>query len=431
MSVVLINNYIEDGRLTDLDLVAFLKKKLERGDKLDFSGVVEVAPELLDLLFVGLTPEQAADTLTQLSPEADAAIAAWTDRTGAKVTPAERGSKRSKVRLPAPAGTPPTPTVLERAPSGDERFTPTRLVKRLQETLRGYIESAYPLSDPTLVRARRRLLQEEAGGHLLAQEPYIETTTRYVTSQNTYLQLGLPSHIAELFSELSQTLSAQSAPGNERTVLHPSMYVHQEMSFREFLGNGRDIVIATGTGSGKTECFLVPMLGCLYDEAVKRPASFAQHGVRALILYPMNALVNDQLSRLRLLLGDPTVATAFRRLGAGRRVPRFGVYPGRRAGQALARLLSWAVARGGGASPPARPLPRQEPAGLLRRGRGAPPNVQERKKDGSRVHRPQLGAATAHRARRSGAAHPSRDGARRGQPTRTRPRRADHQLLHA
>jgi ATP-dependent helicase YprA (DUF1998 family)/Zn finger protein HypA/HybF involved in hydrogenase expression len=329
MSVVLINNYVEDGRLTDLDLVAFLKKKLDRGDKLDFSGVVEVAPELLDLLFFGLTPEQAADTLTELSPEADAAIAAWTDRTGAKVTPAERSAKRSKVRLPAPAGTPPTPTVLERAPSGDERFTPTRLVKRLQETLRGYIESAYPLSDPTLVRARRRLLQEEAGGHLLAQEPYIETTTRYVTSQNTYLQLGLPSHIAELFSELSQTLSAQSAPGNERTVLHPSMYVHQEMSFREFLGNGRDIVVATGTGSGKTECFLVPMLGCLYDEAVKRPASFAQHGVRALILYPMNALVNDQLSRLRLLLGDPTVATAFQRLGAGRRVPRFGVYTGR------------------------------------------------------------------------------------------------------
>ena len=49
----------------------------------------------------------------------------------------------------------------------------------------------------------------------------------------------------------------------------------------------------------------------------------------ALILYPMNALVNDQLSRLRLLLGDPAVADAFKGLGKDRRFPRFGMYTGR------------------------------------------------------------------------------------------------------
>jgi ATP-dependent helicase YprA (DUF1998 family)/Zn finger protein HypA/HybF involved in hydrogenase expression len=327
MSKLVVTNYVDDGRLVDPDLVVFLKKKLDKGDKLDFEGIVEVAPEIIDALFEGWTPEQAADAIVGTSPEFVAVLAAWVDRAGGKVSPAERSPKKVPVRRPAPMTSP--PLALERASSGDDRFTPTRLVKRLQETLRGYIESAYPLSDPTLIRARRRLLEEEADGHLLAQEPYIETTTRYATSSKTYGDLGLPGHLASLFSTLATTPSAQSPSEDERTVLYPSIYVHQEKAFREFLVNGRDIVVATGTGSGKTECFLVPMLGCLFDEASQRPASFAQHGVRALILYPMNALVNDQLSRLRLLLGDPAVATAFQALGDGRRVPRFGMYTGR------------------------------------------------------------------------------------------------------
>jgi len=327
MSILSVTTYVDDGRLVDPDLVVFLKKKLDKGDKLDFVGIVDVAPEVLDALFEAWTPEQVAEVITGMSAEVDAALAAWADRAGGKVAPVERTPKKGQVRRPAPMA--PPPVVLERPPSGDERFTPTRLVKRLQETLRGYIESAYPLSDPTLIRARRRLLEEEAGGHLLAQEPYIETTTRYATSSKTYADLGLSEHVAGLFSALAASPSAQSTPDDERTVLYPSMYLHQENAFREFLVHGRDIVVATGTGSGKTECFLVPMLGCLYDEAVQRPASFAQHAVRALILYPMNALVNDQLSRLRLLLGDPAVATAFQALGDGRRVPRFGMYTGR------------------------------------------------------------------------------------------------------
>ena len=327
MSTISLTSYVEDGRLVDPDLVVFLKKKLDKGDKLDFAGIVEVAPEIIDALFEGWDPDDVGNVACGLSPAAEAALLSWEQRKGGAVLPVERKPKKVEVRRPTPMA--PPPVVLERPPSGDERFTPTRLVKRLQETLRGYIESAYPLSDPTLVRARRRLLEQEADGHLLAQEPYIETTTRYATSSKTYAELGLSDHVASLFTALAASPSAQSTPDDERTVLYPSMYVHQEKAFREFMVRGRDIVVATGTGSGKTECFLVPILGCLYDEATQRPASFALHGVRALILYPMNALVNDQLSRLRLLLGDPSVGAAFRSLGDGRRVPRFGMYTGR------------------------------------------------------------------------------------------------------
>ena len=91
-------------------------------------------------------------------------------------------------------------------------------------------------------------------------------------------------------------------PGFERlgaTVnLERPLYRHQEMALRKVKA-GRNLVVSTGTGSGKTESFLLPIL----DELL------AQHsrgelgpGVRALLLYPMNALANDQLKRLREML---------------------------------------------------------------------------------------------------------------------------------
>lgn len=326
MSTIAVNNYVEDGRLVDEDLVPFLRKKIERGDQLDFTGIAEISEKVLDGLFAGWTPVQIAAAVTALSPAASAALSAWSSRAAQSDGKPSPDRRPLHVRRPAEQ---PTQPVIERTSSGDERFTPTRLVKRLQETLRGYIESAYPLSDPDLVRARRRLLEEDADGHLLAQEPYIETTTRYAASPRSYPEIGLPPHLGDFLGRLATTPSAQSAPGEERPVLFPSMYLHQEKVFQEFLGNQRDIVVATGTGSGKTECFLVPMLCSLYDEAQRSPATFSQPAVRTLIMYPMNALVNDQLSRLRLLLGDPAVAGEFKALGAHGRPPRFGMYTGR------------------------------------------------------------------------------------------------------
>jgi len=59
------------------------------------------------------------------------------------------------------------------------------------------------------------------------------------------------------------------------------------------------MVVTTGTGSGKTECFLYPILNILLNESDSKTLS---PGVRALLLYPMNALANDQMKRLRELL---------------------------------------------------------------------------------------------------------------------------------
>ena len=58
----------------------------------------------------------------------------------------------------------------------------------------------------------------------------------------------------------------------------------------------RSVLVTSGTGSGKTECFLVPILE---DLARERPRTGALTGVRALFLYPLNALINSQRDRLR------------------------------------------------------------------------------------------------------------------------------------
>ncbi|MCB9759436.1 MAG: DEAD/DEAH box helicase [Alphaproteobacteria bacterium] len=317
----------DDAWLRDPSDAEFVRRKIKGETVLDFSGVAGVTAPFLDALLEGHTAESIGERLEGMNDAVDNALASWIDRSSAPVKPIEKAKKPRRVRVTKPKPVPATPAV-EREPITDDRFTPTRLVQRLGDSLRGYIESAYPLSDPTLVRARRHLLETEAGGHLLSQEPFIETTTRYASSPQGYDQLGLPDHLGRFFAHLAATPTQASTPDDERRILYPSMYGHQERAFTSFLVEGRDIVVATGTGSGKTECFLVPLLGSLYYEAHARPASFQRPGVRALILYPMNALVNDQLSRLRLLFGEPAVADQFAQLEAGR-FPRFGMYTGR------------------------------------------------------------------------------------------------------
>ena len=76
------------------------------------------------------------------------------------------------------------------------------------------------------------------------------------------------------------------------------LYKHQEQAIRKAAA-GKNIVVSTGTGSGKTESFLLPILNHLMQE---KENGTLTPGVRALIIYPMNALANDQTKHLRELL---------------------------------------------------------------------------------------------------------------------------------
>ncbi len=72
---------------------------------------------------------------------------------------------------------------------------------------------------------------------------------------------------------------------------------HQYRAWSKLLKDQKSIVVTTGTGSGKTECFLVPVIKYLSDTAAMR-AENEEHPVEALFLYPLNALMNDQKERI-------------------------------------------------------------------------------------------------------------------------------------
>ncbi|MCK5344715.1 MAG: DEAD/DEAH box helicase, partial [Candidatus Heimdallarchaeota archaeon] len=74
-------------------------------------------------------------------------------------------------------------------------------------------------------------------------------------------------------------------------------YTHQLQAWNYLLERKpKSIVVTTGTGSGKTECFMIPILNDLINESNKTQKPLV--GVRALFLYPLNALINSQQERL-------------------------------------------------------------------------------------------------------------------------------------
>ncbi|MFN9740955.1 MAG: DEAD/DEAH box helicase [Acidobacteriota bacterium] len=317
-NILKMRNYAtENGQLVDLVDAELLGRRVGAETEIDLTGITTISPGYLKTLLAGVAPTSFAGQIRTDSPAVEALVAAWRGGSDAVVLP-----------LTVTGGSLAEPAVDELPTEGVQYYTPERLIRRMSTALRGYIESSTPLSDPLLVSSRRRLLDEGENGHLLSQEPYIETTPRYELSDLGYEQLGLPPAVAGLFTRLSRQTRTTSQPGEERPILFPTIYRHQAEAYRQSISEGRDIVVATGTGSGKTECFLLPILASLYREATERPESFRLPGVRALILYPMNALVNDQLARLRLLFGDQHLATEFKQVGIGR-FPRFGMYTGR------------------------------------------------------------------------------------------------------
>jgi len=73
-------------------------------------------------------------------------------------------------------------------------------------------------------------------------------------------------------------------------------YRHQQQAWERLDARaGRSTIVATGTGSGKTECFLYPVLDHCYRQRGRR-------GIKAILIYPMNALATDQAQRLAKII---------------------------------------------------------------------------------------------------------------------------------
>lgn len=183
-----------------------------------------------------------------------------------------------------------------------------RVVDVLEQAHIRYLEATYHLSNPGLVDERRRIL--ETPGTLFA-DPWIEAPPSYVKgSRYEDVDFGVPD---------LGTILAELAPPK----LNPP-YKHQEEAIRTFHKENKELVVATGTGSGKTEVFLYSIVGHLLREP---QATRHLRGIRAMVLYPMNALVSDQLARLRRMLGSGVGAASLRT--RFKRTIRFAMYTGR------------------------------------------------------------------------------------------------------
>lgn len=192
-------------------------------------------------------------------------------------------------------------------------------IEKLHGSLRDYIEATYHISAPSLI-ARRQILLDRDG--VIHRIPYLESTPKYQAGDTFASMTGLPSAARTLFGRLSLP------EGDLPRLIYDPPYKHQAQSLQHSLIDGKNLVIMTGTGSGKTESFLLPILGRFANEAKTRPNVFCdQPAMRALIMYPMNALVNDQLGRLRSMFGDPRLVETFKDWSG--RPPRFARYTSR------------------------------------------------------------------------------------------------------
>jgi DEAD/DEAH box helicase domain-containing protein len=170
-------------------------------------------------------------------------------------------------------------------------MNPIDLHLRLRERVSASVLAQAGLRHAALNDWLRERLPGEGGtpGALMA-DPVFESALPYASSGQTLEQLS--GHL--LHPRLVQALIGM--PGNDHRFMHPA-YIHQLEAWRALCQSDPcSVLVSSGTGSGKTECFLVPLLD---DLARQAEVQGRLSGVRALMLYPLNALIASQEERLR------------------------------------------------------------------------------------------------------------------------------------
>ncbi|SNX52879.1 DEAD/DEAH box helicase [Thermoanaerobacterium sp. RBIITD] len=165
------------------------------------------------------------------------------------------------------------------------KLDPLSATERIVNRYLSYVETTFSFSD---VNLQKQLKEELRGVGRFSKGPILEATPPFESSNS------IDDMIEErVLSNEFKKLCTQELP------LERNLYLHQKNAIYKLVKDRRNLIIATGTGSGKTETFLIPILNHLFRE--KENGKLGP-GVRALLLYPMNALANDQLKRMRRLL---------------------------------------------------------------------------------------------------------------------------------
>ncbi|MEM2145248.1 MAG: DEAD/DEAH box helicase, partial [Candidatus Jordarchaeaceae archaeon] len=163
---------------------------------------------------------------------------------------------------------------------------PLKISESIKDGYVRYLSSTFRLREPNL----RNSFRQEITKFQFTRGPIVEATPPF--EKGCYLQ--------ELIDEGVLSSKLQDFIFDAMPYLRNNpLYMHQERAIRKII-KGRNVVIASGTSSGKTECFLIPIFNHLLREYEEKGE--LTPGVRALLLYPMNALANDQLRKLREIM---------------------------------------------------------------------------------------------------------------------------------
>ncbi|WHY03396.1 DEAD/DEAH box helicase [Neobacillus sp. DY30] len=208
---------------------------------------------------------------------------------------------------------------------------------RMKDMYIRYMDSPFALGHEKLMEEREAILSEEGN---IYQYPYIEALPPFKSSNknvvNSCKEIGWATDFGEFASK--------GLFGRNH-----NLHLHQFQAFKEVLKNKKNVVVTSGTGSGKTESFLLPLIANILNEAKgwEKPGEktnpWWQLGdkwkpmrsnetrlpaIRGLILYPLNALVEDQLVRLRKALDSKDAKTWLDQNRNGNRI-HFGRYTGK------------------------------------------------------------------------------------------------------
>lgn len=164
---------------------------------------------------------------------------------------------------------------------------PLQTTALIRDSYIRYLKTIYPFQDQDLRDQFRQALEQP---DMVVKGPLVEASPPFKTGRS----IGQLIDDGILHPGFRQLCSADLP-------LERPLYHHQDRAISKVVQGGRNLIVATGTGSGKTETFLLPLLDHLLQE---RAAGTLSPGVRALLLYPMNALANDQLKRLRRILAQ-------------------------------------------------------------------------------------------------------------------------------
>lgn len=165
-----------------------------------------------------------------------------------------------------------------------------KITQKLEISLIDYLSTTFDANkdgkEPDFANEVRKGFSET---NALFKGPFLEMVHPYITGKS--LQDLCDQGI---ISKNLLSLPCFNLPSPEPLPPNVNLYLHQQKAIEKIAGEGKGVVISSGTSSGKTEAFIIPILNDLCIDQ--------SPGVRVLIIYPLNALVNDQLERFRKIL---------------------------------------------------------------------------------------------------------------------------------